>query len=880
MGATGGSANYIGYWGLNSHLTLPIWQTMSLRDISSSDMNPEFASVVAGNITPLFSGIDNMGTPVGVLTDLNNAPRSLVAPDVGAIEFTGSDIELNGGSFSSSQCLNTNDSVYITVTNIIGGDINLASNPLVIFWSVTGPVNSNGTIVVNSGIFALSTSLTVGRTGVNMSLPGVYTLSAYIGASSVNLFLGNDTIQNMATKQLYNLFYVEPQNVVITNPTLTVDISAKSLFFPGGSFYISEQCHDKVATGAPAGGWAGIPYLTAGNYIEITGVPNSDLGGYTLQQWSTAMDGTHTFPAGTVLSPQGTAIIAVGEIGSSVESPANYYYHGHGANTTDYQSNATVGRILLDPLNNIVDAVGYGNYNFPAAANVPASEWSSPTTQSGSGTSGFRLTSPDNNTGSCWSLVGASIIQDPNIMNTGLVAPSPVNITGFTWSHNGVVFATNVIDTTVGPWATSGVYPYVASYVTPCGVLTDTVAVFVSLIAGISDTAICAGDSVMLQVWIPGTGSWTLVVTDGSGTDTVSGITSSPWSTYVSPSTTTVYSVLSYQEGTGPFIPADLNCTITVMPPPVVSLAPFSQMCLYDAPITLSGGLPAGGSFSGTGVSASVFDPAVAGAGTHTVTYTFLDTTGCYGSDVQQILVGAPPIYTLTANHDICEGDATNLVVNHPGAAWSTGATTPLITVSPVVTTTYTVTITDSLTNCISFDSVVVTVNPVPTASISGALDTICVNHSITLDAGSGFASYAWPTGATTQTIVVDGATIGHGNTVAFTVTVTNTFGCEDDATVYITADDCIGISDPEAGSALTFWPNPNHGTFFVRTTGMTENATLQIIKTTGELIKAENLILEAEDIREFNLSHLAAGVYYIKLIYKYGAITRKMVIW
>jgi hypothetical protein len=878
MGATGGSANYTGYWNDTICSNLTSWQTLTLKDLNSSDLNPIFASALTGNITPLSGGIDNMGTPVGVLTDLNNAPRSLVTPDVGAIEFTGIgfDIAISGGSLANGICLSINDSVYITIANVIGGAINFATNPLTIYWSVTGPVNSIGTMVLNSGTIASAGSLTVGETGVNMSVPGVYTLSAYIGANSANLFQGNDTLQNMASLEVFNPFYIKPKNVFISDSTQEVNIIAKSLFFPPGAFYFSEVCYYKFSVGAPLGGWP--TYLIADDYVEITGVPNSHLGGYVLEAWNTsALMNTFTFPTGTFIGPNGTAVVAIGQPGGSVPSPANYYYHADVSFT--YNSLNTSGHVLKDGSGNIVDAVGYGNFTFPPVANVPASEWSNPNPTSPGSTSGIRLFAPDNNTGSTWVVTSATYRQDPNTVNAGTTVPVPGTPTGFTWSHNGVVFATNVIDTTVGPWATSGVYPYVASYVTPCGVLTDTVAVFVSLIAGISDTTICAGDSTMLQIWMAGSGPWTLVVTDGSGTDTVSGITSSPWSTYVSPSTTTVYSVLSYQEGTGPFIPADLNCTITVMPPPVVSLAPFSQMCLYDAPITLSGGLPAGGSFSGTGVSASVFDPAVAGAGTHTVTYTFLDTTGCYGSDVQQILVGAPPIYTLTANHDICEGDATNLVVNHPGAAWSTGATTPLITVSPVVTTTYTVTITDSLTNCISFDSVVVTVNPVPTASISGALDTICVNHSITLDAGSGFASYAWPTGATTQTIVVDGATIGHGNTVAFTVTVTNTFGCEDDATVYITADDCIGISDPEAGSALTFWPNPNHGTFFVRITGITGEAILIISNVAGQAISNEKLFLDREMVKEINLGNIAPGIYIVRLLSKSTVITKQIVI-
>lgn len=45
--------------------------------------------------------------------------------------------------------------------------------------------------------------------------------------------------------------------------------------------------------------------------------------------------------------------------------------------------------------------------------------------------------------------------------------------------------------------------------------------------------------------------------------------------------------------------------------------------------IALSGGTPAGGSFSGPGVSGGNFNPSAAGLGTHTITYSYTDSLGC-----------------------------------------------------------------------------------------------------------------------------------------------------------------------------------------------------------------------------------------------------------
>lgn len=66
---------------------------------------------------------------------------------------------------------------------------------------------------------------------------------------------------------------------------------------------------------------------------------------------------------------------------------------------------------------------------------------------------------------------------------------------------------------------------------------------------------------------------------------------------------------------------------------PMVSLSGLSQGYLAtDPPITL-GGTPAGGTFSGPGVTGNQFDPSAAGPGTHTIAYSYTDANGCMGMD-------------------------------------------------------------------------------------------------------------------------------------------------------------------------------------------------------------------------------------------------------
>ncbi|MCR9174001.1 MAG: M43 family zinc metalloprotease [bacterium] len=79
--------------------------------------------------------------------------------------------------------------------------------------------------------------------------------------------------------------------------------------------------------------------------------------------------------------------------------------------------------------------------------------------------------------------------------------------------------------------------------------------------------------------------------------------------------------------------------TITVNPLPTVSLGALNQVCDYTPSFTLSGGTPAGGTYSGPGVTGGDFDPATAGLGTHTITYEYTDGNGCTNTATQDILV-------------------------------------------------------------------------------------------------------------------------------------------------------------------------------------------------------------------------------------------------
>ncbi|HWB65020.1 MAG TPA: T9SS type A sorting domain-containing protein [Chitinophagales bacterium] len=80
---------------------------------------------------------------------------------------------------------------------------------------------------------------------------------------------------------------------------------------------------------------------------------------------------------------------------------------------------------------------------------------------------------------------------------------------------------------------------------------------------------------------------------------------------------------------------------VNIHPNPVVSLTlALDSFCLHAAPISLSGGSPAGGYFSGNYVvNNATFYQTSSGLGTFTVYYTYVDSIGCHDTDSGSIRI-------------------------------------------------------------------------------------------------------------------------------------------------------------------------------------------------------------------------------------------------
>ncbi|MEM6264182.1 MAG: PKD domain-containing protein, partial [Bacteroidota bacterium] len=139
----------------------------------------------------------------------------------------------------------------------------------------------------------------------------------------------------------------------------------------------------------------------------------------------------------------------------------------------------------------------------------------------------------------------------------------------------------------------------------------------------------------------------------------------------------------------------------------------------------------------------------------------------------------------------VCQGTPSTLFagIGYSSYTWSNGESTSAIQVSNAGT--YSLIVQNSF-GCFAYDTVYARVDPSPSATISVVGNTgLCIGETVTLNAGTA-DSYLWSTGETSQSITV-------GNAGNYSVTVSNTFGCQDLATPVT-----VTVTDPLNGFGIS----------------------------------------------------------------------------
>ncbi len=263
---------------------------------------------------------------------------------------------------------------------------------------------------------------------------------------------------------------------------------------------------------------------------------------------------------------------------------------------------------------------------------------------------------------------------------------------------------------------------------------------------------------------------------------------------------------------------ATANTTITVNALPVVDAGTYPASCINAGAIALIG-TPAGGTFAGPGVSGTTFDPALAGAGIHTITYSFTDANGCSATANTTITVSALPTVTIDPVAAMCADALPLTLVGTPAGGTFTGPGISGNTFDPVLAGSGTHNIVYNYTDptgCNGSASIDIVVNALPSLSIN-AVPAVCVSSPVqTLSSNPAGGSFSGP-GVTGTTF--DPAIAGAGNHT-ITCDITDANGCRATATTIITvnadpavdagtySDVCIN------GSAVSLVGSPAGGSF------------------------------------------------------------------
>ena len=281
------------------------------------------------------------------------------------------------------------------------------------------------------------------------------------------------------------------------------------------------------------------------------------------------------------------------------------------------------------------------------------------------------------------------------------------------------------------------------------------------------DQTICSGSKAVLSASGGGTYTW-------SNGSKLSSIT-------VTPASTETFTVtVTSQNG----CEASDQLTVAVSPLPVANAGPDQSICAgQSAMLNASGG-------SSYKWSNSAQIPTITVTPVNTTTFTVTVTQNeCEATD--QLTVTVRPLPSANAGPDlsICAGQ--DAVLNASGGSnykWSNNASTASITIRPIATQIFTVTVTQE--DCVASDEMLLTVKPLPVAN-AGPDKNICQGDFTPLNA-SGGGTYNWSTGATAAIVNVKPT-----DTQIYGLTVTIN-GCvdTDSTTVFIRPKPVVSLAE------------------------------------------------------------------------------------
>jgi hypothetical protein len=280
-----------------------------------------------------------------------------------------------------------------------------------------------------------------------------------------------------------------------------------------------------------------------------------------------------------------------------------------------------------------------------------------------------------------------------------------------------------------------------------------------------------------------------------------------------------------------------LNAVITVYPKPVAVFS-ADTVCLGSPTTFVNGTTVASGGIQFQNWNFDDNDASVATSPIHTyltadtfnVVLIVVSNMSCSDTATQGVIVHALPDPTISYSGfpTLCSGDSMQLDVAFSAQNWYIWNTGDSVnTIFADTTGNYVVQVIDSITGCMAWDSVSITILPRPIA-VAGADTAVSAGSSVTL-LGSGGSTFNW-----IPTVALDDPSSANPlctpvYTVTYTLTVTDANGCTDTDAVVVTLKKDLtliisnvitangdGFNDVWNVQNIEFYPN-NHVTIYNR---------------------------------------------------------------
>ncbi len=604
------------------------------------------------NVTTTGSYSATITSPAGCSSTTNtinvtvDAPPTATITPGGPITFcSGGSVTLTASGGSSYLWSNGNTSSSITATTSGNYSVTAYSangNCSITSSSVTVTVNPSPTPSITASgplTFCAGGNVTLTASGGNSYLwSNGATSTSIIVTTSGNYNVtatGSNGCSTTSSNVTVNVDPAPIVNVTVSGPTSFCQGGSVTLSATGGSTYLwSNSSTSSSINVTTSGNYSVTAYSSNGNCTDNSAITTVTV--YPPPTPAITPSGPTTFCQGgnvTLTASGGSSYLwSTGATTTSitVTTSGNYSVIATGPGGCTAVSSTTT--VSVDPTP-VVSVTASGPTTFCSGNNVvfTATGGSSYLWSNGQTTAAITVTVSGNYNVTAYSANGNCTDVSSVTAVTVLPSPTPVisasgpttfcqggNVTltatgggNYLWSNGATTSSINV--------TTSGNYYVTETNANSCAGTSNTITITVDAIpvvavAASGPTTFCAGDNVTL---------------------TASGGSSYLWS-----NGQTTSSIFVTSSGNYSVVASNGNCSttssvtsVTVNPLPNVTLTmPQDTFCAMGNPVTLAGGSPAGGQYSGPGVNNGVFNPMMAGVGDIEITYQYTDANGCPAS--------------------------------------------------------------------------------------------------------------------------------------------------------------------------------------------------------------------------------------------------------